>query len=67
MLTTLKQEVEHMVDIIINNLATIIAVVIIVGCLTLAIRKMIRDKKSGKTCCSGSCGGCSAAGKCHKK
>jgi hypothetical protein len=56
-----------MVDIIINNLATIIAVAIIVGCLTLAIRKIIRDKKSGKTCCGGSCGGCSAAGKCHKK
>ena len=29
------------------------------------IRKMVKDKKSGKSCGCGSCQGCSMAGSCH--
>jgi len=34
----------------------------LVGAVSLAVRSMWRDHKSGKSCCGGSCAAC---GKCH--
>lgn len=40
------------------NAGTIIVLLIVVGVVALVIRKIVRDKKSGKTCssCGGGCG-----------
>lgn len=40
--------------------ATIIVTLLIIGAVILAVRSLIKDKKSGKSCsgCSGNCGSC---------
>ncbi|MCU6762956.1 Virus attachment protein p12 family [uncultured Roseburia sp.] len=40
--------------------ATIIVALLVVGAVILAVRSLIKDKKSGKSCsgCSGNCAGC---------
>lgn len=48
------------------NYLTIIVLAFIVLCVVLIIRKMIKDKKSGKCSCGcdcSTCGGCSLANK----
>lgn len=49
------------------NLATIIVSLVILAAVVLVIRKMIRDKKSGKGGCScgNDCGACGACGACR--
>ncbi len=43
--------------------ATILVGLLVAGGIVLAVSKIIRDKKKGKTChCSGDCGTC---GGCH--
>ncbi len=59
-----------MLQFIISNLATIIVSLLLITIVTMIIRKMIRDKKQGKSCCSGGsgCEGCShssAQNSCH--
>lgn len=44
-------------------MGTLVVGVLLAGVLALIIRKMIRDKKNGKTCCGGDCGNC--RGGCH--
>lgn len=43
------------------NAGTFIVLLIVVGVVALVIRKIVNDKKSGKTCssCGGGCEGCS--------
>lgn len=50
-----------MLQFIISNLATIIVSLLLITMVSMIIRKMIRDKKQGKSCCSGGsgCEGCS--------
>ena len=49
-----------MLDFLRANLSTIIVAAIVVVIAALAVRKMIKDKKSGKTCssCGGNCTCC---------
>lgn len=50
---------------------TIFVLVILIAVVALVIRKMIKDKRAGKTCasCGGNCGCCSATTKAavHKE
>lgn len=48
-----------MLQFIISNLATIIITLLLITIVSFIIRKMIKDKKQGKSCCSGDCAGCS--------
>lgn len=52
---------------IIENMATIIVSAIVLGVLSLALYKIIKDKKSGKTSCGCSCSGCAMKEMCHKE
>ena len=45
------------------NLSTFIILIVLIGIVTLSIRSMIKDKKSGKSSCGGNCG---AAGREHR-
>ena len=52
-------------DWIIQNLSTIlIALGVFFLCLAI-VRKMIRDKKKGKSSCSCGCSGCAMKDMCH--
>ena len=47
-----------------NNLASIVVVAIVVLLLALDIRKLVRDRKSGKRSCGGNCAGCAGCSGC---
>lgn len=49
------------------NLPTILICLLIAGCVVLVIRRMIRDRKQGKTTCGGHCAGCPMSGSCHER
>lgn len=42
-----------------NNYASIIIVILLAVCIFLAIRKIVKNKKSGKGTCSCECSNCS--------
>ena len=50
-----------------SNLATIIIVIIILTLVILAIRKIVKDKKSGKGSCGNECAACPYSSECNKK
>lgn len=55
-----------MADFITQNLGTGIVLALLVFIVILAVRKMRKDKKEGKTCsCGNSCDGCTLKGQCH--
>ncbi len=55
-------------DWLIQNLGTVIVLAILVLVCFLIIRKIVRDKKSGKSpTCGCGCGGCAMSGICHEK
>lgn len=45
-------------------LSTLLILALIACALFFSIRKLWRDKRSGKSCCGGSCSGCS---RCSEK
>ncbi|HIU76532.1 MAG TPA: FeoB-associated Cys-rich membrane protein [Candidatus Pelethocola excrementipullorum] len=47
------------------NAGTIIVLVVLLGVVSLVIRKIVKDKKAGKTCssCGGNCSACSPSTK----
>ncbi len=53
-----------MMDWMIENVSTIMVSLILVGLVSLVIRKMVKDKKKGVTSCGTSCNGCAMAGSC---
>jgi hypothetical protein len=53
-----------MMDWMIENISTILVTLILIGLITLVIRKMFNDKKKGITSCGTSCNGCAMAGSC---
>jgi len=55
-----------MIDWIINNISTILVSLVLLGFVSLVIRKMLRDKKKGVTSCGTSCSGCAMAGSCKQ-
>jgi hypothetical protein len=49
-----------MIQFIISNLATILISIILITTIILIFKKMIKDKKQGKSCsCGNCCGKCS--------
>ncbi len=48
-----------------NNLSTLLVSGLILFIVSLIIRKMIKDKKSGKSGCGCGCQGCALADKCR--
>ncbi|MCR5687593.1 MAG: FeoB-associated Cys-rich membrane protein [Lachnospiraceae bacterium] len=50
-----------------ENLGTIIVSLILVLTVAAIIRKMVRDKKQGRTSCGGNCAHCSMCAGCHRK
>lgn len=54
-----------MIAWIMNNIATIVVLLIVIAVLALVVAKMIKDKKAGKKSCSCGCGGCPMKDSCH--
>ena len=48
-----------MLEFLQNNLSTIVIIAAVILCLFLAVRKIIKDKKSGKCSCGENCTECS--------
>lgn len=47
------------------NLSTFLVLLVVIGCVSLAIRSIYKDKKSGKSSCGGSCGHCGSHTMCE--
>ena len=56
-----------MIEWISANAGTLIVLAVLLILVALAVVKMIRDRKQGKSTCSMGCGGCPMSGTCHKK
>lgn len=57
-----------MIAFIIKNLATIITGAIVLAVCALAVRSLVRGRRSGGGCaCGGSCAGCGAEGACGNR
>ena len=52
-------------EFFVNNLATIIISLLLLLVVVLIIRKMVKDRKKGRSSCGCGCEGCS--GHCHTK
>lgn len=48
-----------------SNLGTIIISMILLVLVGLAVRSLVREKKSGRSSCGCGCANCAMAGKCH--
>lgn len=49
------------------NIGTILVLLIVCALVALVVRKMIRDRRKGKSSCGCNCAHCAMAGSCHKK
>ncbi len=54
-----------MVDLIINNIGSIVVGLAVLALLVLLTLKLISDKKKGRSSCGGACTSCPNAGLCH--
>ena len=52
---------------LIDNIGTVIALLILAIVIALIIIKMVKDKKNGKTGCSCGCDHCAMKDNCHKR
>lgn len=50
-----------------KNLATIIVSLILAAAIILVIRKLYKDRKSGKSSCGCNCSVCPSSSVCHSK
>ena len=55
-----------MLNWITENLSTIIVSLVFILIVAAIIRKLVRDKKKGKSSCGCNCAHCAMAGSCHK-
>ena len=55
-----------MLNWITDNLSTIIVSLVLILIVAASIRKLVRDKKKGKSSCGCNCAHCAMAGSCHK-
>lgn len=55
-----------MLDWLSENWGSIIALAVVILLVVLALRSIIKDKKSGKSLCGGNCGACGACKACSK-
>ena len=50
-----------------ENIGTILISAVLLLVVVLIIRKLIRDRKKGKTACGCGCANCAMSGSCHKE
>ena len=62
-----ERTADGMIEWIANNAGTLAVSAVLLILVGLAVAKMIRDRKQGKSTCSMGCGGCPMSGTCHKK
>jgi len=48
------------------NWGTIFVVIILAAIVALITRKIVRDKRAGRSGCGAGCAGCAMKGNCHK-
>jgi hypothetical protein len=48
-----------------ENIGNIVVMIIVAAIIALAIRSVIKDKRSGKGSCGCGCANCAMHGKCH--
>lgn len=48
------------------NLGTLIVLLVLAGIVAAVIAYLIREKRSGRSACGGSCQGCAMHGTCHR-
>ena len=60
------KESVNMLNWFTENLSTIIVSLVLVLIVAAIIRKLVRDKKKGKSSCGCNCAHCAMAGSCHK-
>ena len=51
---------------ILANAGTIVILLVLAAVVTLIVRKMLRDRKQGRTSCGCGCEHCTMSGRCHK-
>lgn len=56
-----------MVQWLTDNIGNIVVSLILIAIVVLVIRKMIKDKRQGKSSCGCNCGNCAMSGSCHAK
>ncbi|CDD54430.1 MULTISPECIES: FeoB-associated Cys-rich membrane protein [Ruminococcus] len=49
------------------NIGTILVLLIVCALVALVVRKMLRDRRKGKSSCGCNCGCCPNSGMCHSK
>ena len=54
-----------MIEWLTDNRGNILVIAIIVFAVVLAVRSIIRNRKSGKNSCGCGCAGCAMADRCH--
>ena len=54
-----------MIEWLSNNWGNILVIAIVVICVALAVRSMVRSKKAGKTSCGCGCSNCAMSSACH--
>lgn len=52
---------------IMENIGTILISAVLLLVVVLIIRKLVKDKKKGKSSCGCNCAHCAMAGSCHKE
>ena len=50
-----------------NNAGTVLITLCLMALAAVICRKLIRDRRQGKSACGGHCGACPMSGACHKK
>ncbi len=48
------------------NAGTLVILLVLAAVVTLIVRKMLRDRKQGRTSCGCGCEHCAMSGRCHK-
>lgn len=50
-----------------KNIGTIAIALLLIALVSLILRKLITDKKKGKSSCGCNCAHCAMSGQCHKE
>ncbi len=56
-----------MIAFLAANWGNLVVAFIVLLIIILAVRKIVKDKKQGRTSCGCGCANCPSAGICHKK
>ncbi|MDO4563744.1 MAG: FeoB-associated Cys-rich membrane protein [Clostridia bacterium] len=56
-----------MLSYLAENISTVVIAALLIFAVACAIRKMINNKKQGKSSCGCGCSDCALGDKCHKK